>query len=618
MTSGRASQSWVRLAEVMAKAEDVRERYFGTALLAAELGRSGIEPAQTRLLKDFPSLVELDRSIPARVSAIGYKSVVDPGEGGPFECWYYQVLVYFLDTRMRLGAVVGSTSNTWEPRPGAQCILPELHNFYMTQLMRRFELIAQHGASGYFWPFSRKEDLSPTQAARLTERCSQASAMFTPLIQVYPEVKDATGALRFYASFYAPALQGKAVGPEVRLVLRNPRLAFEPELAKLSAADSERRYTSLGENYNLWGPGPTRWYIGRVGDRWVIYKFKSDGCTDILIWGPLAKSGEYLMMLEPKQAGRADLSDCYFVCPGRRYYKSGEQKMRCIYVYDRIAKNWLELFPDQPFEYVYDAKIFGDKIVYTFLYNPVIDAAGSHSSDDYEKRGDPLRGVMQYDLKSKLYTLLASNRRDSAAAPVEGLDRSCEAIVRINDDEFSLTNKEGKGLNKVFNMRAGTWRDQSSADKAAAKLMNGSPWDYCSVSGLNWQLSVDHTDNVLLCSTRTGNPPRLRIPLDMIDDGLTAKLAQYPDNLRYYLERKKQVWTDVKMTPEGAAFIVGSVYYWVPLEQLQQVIKQALESSGSAASAKPEDPKSKPATPAAPGATTATPVNSARDPSTTP
>ena len=576
-TSGRASQSWVRLAEVMAQSDDVRERYLGTGLIGMERGgKAQIEQTIDLLMKDFPALVELDRSIPARVWAIGYKTGVDPGEGGSFECWYPTVLEQARTVKMAVAGSLGNTIDDWKPKSNDDNRkLPEVRQFLWVNGTHRLDLICSRGPSGYFLSSLRNGGLTISQKDRLIELCRQAKAKFDPLVQTYPEVKDAIFGLSMTAGeppSAASAQSGKGQETDLnRLVLSNPRLAFEQEVSRLSPEDKKSTKVSLGVN-NLWGPGPKRLYIGKAAGKPVVYSFNADGGTTVMIEAPAVAISGYETRLNPIDNGRADLNDRYLVCDGNRYFASDDRVEYCIWLYDIAGRRWQALFPPQAYKYIYDTKIFGDKLVYTFLYNPVIDAAGSKSSDDYEKRGDPLRGVMEYDLKSGKYELLASNRRNPVLSPIDGPDKKYEKFVRISDEEFSVSGSD----QQVFNVKTGAWRARTGDDQAKARMANGNDWDYCEASGTSWGLMFNRSTKMLVCRNRKKSTQVVQFSVEFTDTGFVERLKSYEECVRYYLAAKKSGMIEVKTTPGGVVFTVGSAYFWVPKEHIVSMISRAL------------------------------------------
>lgn len=571
MLSGRASQSWVLLVRDMEKSEDPRERFFGAALAAADDRRQArVERAAKVLAGDFAALVESDKSIPARVLAASYKPGAEPGEGSPFECWYYE------QSRQVFSAIADlplfAAQNEWRPLPSRQRILPEQRRFYIPLEIRRWTLINERGPSGYFTMGAKVYDTVPEEAETLKVLKAGAIAKFAPLVESDPAIKDAT---------YALSIIGRAAGrhtvPGIAkgvVELKGPALPFERSLAGLGAEEKEAAMFFIGKK-SFRDFGGNVWFGSLAAGRAVFYGFDDKGAVVDEVWGPPASAEGYALHIDPNAPGLADRDDRRLAAAGYRYREMADN-VPCILVYDLAGKTWKELVPPQPVHRIQDVKLFGDAVVFTFLSNPVITAAGGNASDDHERRGDPLSGVMRYDLATGNYELLVSNRRDPRVAPIDGPGRNNKTLIRVSADEFMVGGSETHVCNTV----SGTWRQAGPEDKVRAGRFGGPP-DDIGFDGARWSVRFDRERGLVFTEKWKPQPRTLVVNAVFDDAGIADRMKPYGRVAAYYKRASEGLWVEPVVASGGLVLRVGPAYYWMPDSGIRALLAKAFNPGGA-------------------------------------
>ena len=572
--SGRSSQSWVLLVREMAKSADVRERFFGTALAAVDDQRkTRVELAAAGLKRDFPALVELDQSIPARVLAMSYKPGAEPSEGSPFECWYYEQTRQVFAGLGLMELPLFSSESEWKPMASQQRELPEQHQFYVPLAIRRMTLINERGPSGYFRLNYERSGLTAQETETMKALLDQARAKFAPLVEADPEMKDATYALRLSSGAAAMRTKAAAQSATAAITLKAPRLPFEEQVRGLSSEEKSDVMLFIGKK-SFRDFDQKVWFGGLSAGRTVFYAFNNEGETVDEVWSPPEKKLGYGLHIDPTILGRADRNAHYIVSAGRRYYSRTGEDAPCIVIYDVVAKTWRDVNPPQAFNTIYDIKLFGNKVVYTFLNNPLIKAAGSHSSDDPETRGDPLMGVMQYDLAAGSYELLVSNRRNPSVSPVDGPGRENKLLVRVSANEFMV----GKSETHVYNTSTGLWRAVKPEDKKQTRRFSDVT-NVIEFDGARWSVVFNRGKGLVFSETKKANPRTLLVAVTFDDTGFAARVKPYEDVAAYYKRASESQWVDVIVAPQGLALRVGPAYYWMPGAQVQAILAAAFKAA---------------------------------------
>lgn len=570
IVSGRASESWVRLVQSMAKSTDVRERFFGAGLQALDDQRNTrIESAVPLMMQDFKALVEIDQSIPARVLAVSYKPGPEPSEGSPFECWYYQQTQDLFANTAYSG--VFSSFHMWIPAASVQRLLPEKRQFYVPLAIRRFTLIGTRGPSGYFKPMSSRE-LTREEATALNAASEQAKLKFEPLIALYPEVKSAVYAIGL-ATFKEAAGEKQANWfTAAPVVMRAPRMPFEQQISGIPEENKDRMSSGLGEK-SFRDFDQNVWFVGQLYGRTAVYAFSEDGTPGDEVWGPSEQTLGYRFYVNASIMGRADRSSRYIAGAGSRIYPDGRGAEKALILYDATTKTWKDWVPPQTYNEVHDLKLFGNTLVYTFLNNPLMNAAGSKASDDNEKRGDPLFGVMRYDIATGKHDLLVSNRRNPAESPIDGPGRENRQIIRVSAEEFMI----GKSETHVFNTQTGTWRPVTPEDRTRAKRFNDQQL-VIGAAGTYWWAAFDRKKGLVLTEARRPNTRFVVIPMTFEDtDALTKRLLPYR-TMHYGFTRAIEGQTaEPVITPQGVVLKTGPAYYWMPKAQLNAIVTEALK-----------------------------------------
>lgn len=567
MMSGRASQSWVLLAREMAKSEDPRERFFGTALAALDDQRKArLERAAKVLERDFAELVELDSSIPARVLAISYKPGAEPSEGGPFECWYHA------ESRQVFSGTVDlplfATQSEWKPVASRQRILPEQRRFYIPLEIRRWTLINERGPSGYFTMGARVYDTVPEEAETLRALKVGAITRFAPLVESDPAIKDATYALNIIA--HVAERRAGFGAAKASITLKDPRLPFEQSAGALNSREKEEAMFFIGKKSFRDFSGNV-WFGSLATGRAVFYGLDDQGAVVNETWGPPANKAGYALHIDPNAPGLADRDDRRLVAAGYRYREMADN-VPCILAYDLAGQTWTELTPPQPIHRIHDVKLFGDAVVFTFLANPLITAAGGNASDDHERRGDPLSGVMRYDLATGTYELLVSNRRNPRVAPIDGPGKENKTLLRVSAEEFMVGGSE----THVGNVVSGVWRQARPEDKARAGRFGGPPNDI-GFDGARWSARFNRERGLVLAEKGTRQPRTLVVQVAFDDAEIVARMEPYEKVAAYYKRASEGLWVEPVIAPGGIALRVGPVYYWMPDSEVQALLSKAFK-----------------------------------------
>lgn len=415
-------------------------------------------------------------------------------------------------------------------------------------------------------------DTVPEEAETLKVLKAGAIAKFAPLVESDPAIKDAT---------YALSIIGRAAGrhtvPGIAkgvVELKGPALPFERSLAGLGAEEKEAAMFFIGKK-SFRDFGGNVWFGSLAAGRAVFYGFDDKGAVVDEVWGPPASAEGYALHIDPNAPGLADRDDRRLAAAGYRYREMADN-VPCILVYDLAGKTWKELVPPQPVHRIQDVKLFGDAVVFTFLSNPVITAAGGNASDDHERRGDPLSGVMRYDLATGNYELLVSNRRDPRVAPIDGPGRNNKTLIRVSADEFMVGGSETHVCNTV----SGTWRQAGPEDKVRAGRFGGPP-DDIGFDGARWSVRFDRERGLVFTEKWKPQPRTLVVNAVFDDAGIADRMKPYGRVAAYYKRASEGLWVEPVVASGGLVLRVGPAYYWMPDSGIRALLAKAFNPGGA-------------------------------------
>jgi len=571
--NGSKGQAWVRLAHRMSASDDVEERFFGMALLNQDVqGFRLKENYWDRLIADFPTLVEQDQAVPVLLTLQGYGMGCLSGGYYPKGCWYADVFgeqlnASFKDAWWMIEAKVGGR---WERGP-------EIREFYRMNLHRRLELIVSNGPSGVFSPFSRDSGLGLDELDPLIALFQQARGRFVAAAKENPAIKATEAAwsdrLLTVALNEDRAAFFKSTPPPAsgRLDLGPPRMLFESELARMTP-DRSKSVGWMAQPDLGWEINGQPWFITGL-NHGAVFKLSPAGEIAESLWIPDVKTSDAPQAwLVTDGLDDAGIDDHFVVSVAREDRRNTYRQREVILLGDRRTGMWETLACPQPFHQAYDAKLFGGKVYFTFLHNPVIESAdpGDYYTRHYESAGDPFRGVMSYDPATRRYELLVSSRRNPAQSPLDDPSGEYLHLIAVNADEFMVAGYEGH----VHNARTNKWRASTPADAAQVRAnRDRRAAAYLNAGGKRWRPS-DLANGIIRFTT---NDAEVGLTASWtINATMAAKLKPYPDLLERYVDITPRSRVRCMMTRDGLFLSKGLIYHWIPRAEVEAALSAAL------------------------------------------
>lgn len=604
-TTGRAGQAWVRLAREMAASGEPREAYFGHALLAIETNspRRRVEIMQA-LKVAIPALNDADRGIETLVYGIAH----DTGGSAPFLAkemrpWYMET---FNDVRRINGNFTAIRSGL--PRDNAYDMTgqngrthPEIRAFNIEQAMRRLETIKRFGPGGLIqFNLAEKFGYKPEEITGISRLVAEIEPQFKKLAEREPQAIQAHKSV--VANMQSAGAVDRTYGAGFSIEsgkLNNPFTALyaglDPEV---------KAFWSLRIESSILATGSRGWYFARTstGNK---YAQTPREVSDVIAFrlaanGGLLESRKVLSKFSLTYNTRADIqpqvSDRWMVIPGVRVlpdvlFENLKEELAVLDMRNPARPpKFLPVAGSR--EGLRSLRIAGDRIVYSFVHNPTLSRGGG--STQFEQTGDPLFGIAEIDLVSGKETLLASSRRQPAQAPVEGENLGVfRELPLIGESAFTVSNK-GKKSKYAFDLITREWRTLTDEDRKLVAADNAErPAD--------WRIQIDGEDLSLQNTTRENNlrfggreVGYIDIPVKFDYSGLETTYKDWKHAVTIAQTRSVDVHKTIYPTPEGLMVSLESgFYYWLPMEKVRAILKEAVAAKRAATKAKTAEGKPK-------------------------
>ncbi|AHF91141.1 aankyrin [Opitutaceae bacterium TAV5] len=273
------------------------------------------------------------------------------------------------------------------------------------------------------------------------------------------------------------------------------------------------------------------------------------------------------------QAAGADVTDKWFACPGGRAETNRRRPdwPDRIFLQNRVVGGWHELKSPQPFHAIYDVKIIGDAVYSIFVYNPDA-AAGPRNRGDFLLQGDPLVGIMEYDIEKTEWRLLVSSRRMPAASPLDGkMQKPPERLLKVSDgNKGSILMVDGFP-GHVYDARTRAWRASASEEIGQAKKLEEDA-RFWRLAGRQWFAWASEGRAGFLERGRGKTPVRLALEFDT--SGENGLLARLPEDVRRQVSLAGLGGGWATRMSGGLLLWRGPVYYWIPKARLEEALMQ--------------------------------------------
>ncbi|MEZ0218102.1 MAG: ankyrin repeat domain-containing protein [Rariglobus sp.] len=608
-TTGRAAQAWVRLAREMAVSADNREAFFGLALEAIETPnvRRRVEIMQ-QLRDRIPALNDADRGINTLVYAIAHEAVPsDPFLEKAMRPWYMEA---FAEVRRINGH--NSDIRTGWPQDGNYDMTgrnggtyPEVRAFNVEQVLRRLETIKRSGPGGVMeFSFAEKLGYKAEDVAAAGRLQAEVAPLFQQLASREPQAAYASESMASKVRHIGMVDRTYGMGQSIASgKVRNP---FVERYAQLTDT-IKTRWSFRMTGYPV--PRPHGWYFAKVVAGYAYGVIAPGGVDEVLAF-QMDAAGEpknvrrvlqgFMMNYDGRQDVEPQVSDRWMVIPGEKRRKEDEEvpadkPREVVAVLDMrnpaAAPRYFPLAGSQAA--LRSLRLAGDRIIYSFVYNPTFSRGGG--SQEMEQKGDPAFGIAEIDILTGKETLLASSRRQPAAAPVEseGL-KVFRAISLIGDTAFTVAG-ESKQSKLAFDLVTREWREMTPEDRKLAQA------DKTALPN-EWWIQIDGTWLSLQRMTQENN---LRFyggrGLGFIDIAVNFDYGNLETTHKLWVQAVKDA---VKVTGEGYKYIypmqdglyvtlANGFYYWLPMETVRARLTEAVVAKRAATQAKAAEEKPK-------------------------
>lgn len=571
---GRASQSWVRLARQLATSTDKEERLMGLAWLSREAQATRAEKARSQVKALFNAVLEEDRAWTGKIWRIANDVTKEPGAGYPatdVAPWYGTALRASLASREKITIVTGS----WDPGAGmALRPFPEDVVFDLTSFERKAALMEVNGGSCLLWHYGVSQHFSDEELRRLVAAVQQASKPIATTVGAHPEARNyfmnpPNWIERFQRELAdRNSVQRLQQTPELafgapRWILPLPGDATQRTLANRAHVIGYHGYRSDGD---IW------WRASATTGEEVIFRFSPEGELIDRTAHPRRIDGHFYVLGEAwsrSENGGGDVTDRYIAVQARdtsrRELPHFNDEVR---LYDRRTREWVTLTAPFPVNMVCDVRVFGEKVYFSYLYNAEVEKTTARNLGDFARKGEPMWGIVEYDIAKKSYRLLVSSRREPQESPLDGGSKEYRDLIRVSPTVLAV----GGWITWVYDVEKAVWRKSTPEDLSAIYAARRNPLEV-QAGGDVW--TVAHSSGTKITFKRKNlnsgkKPLMIKIPVTLnmraaghgMDPALVRRVAEAP-RFEYH------------GTPHGVALSGGNFYAWAPLDEVRRVLEEA-------------------------------------------
>lgn len=600
MTTGRGGQAWVRLGREMASSTDPREAFFGLALEGIETNSPRRRVEVMRLLRDrIGALNDADRGINTLVYAIAHEqSPSDPFLEKAMRPWYMEVFyeVRRINGQFETLRAGWPADNAYGTTGRNERTSPEVRAFYVEQAMRRLETIKRSGPGGMMeFSFAERYGYRAEDVAALGRLQTEVAPVFQQLAAREPQAAYASESIASKVKHLGLADRTYGLGQSIDT--EKPANPFMDMYGHLPAELKARWYLQITSNRIP--KGSQGWYFARIVASTVYYGMPDpDGVDDLMAFqmdgaGRLKNVRRVLTRFDMDYDSRLDVQPQvnarWMVIPGirRRDGASTEPRSEVAAVLDMdnpgAEPRYFKLASSP--EGLRNLRVAGDRIVYSFIYNPTLGKGGG--SAEFEQKGDPTFGVADIDILTGKETLLASSRRLPAEAPVEseGL-KVFRRITLIGETAFTVSDND-RHSKYAFDLVTRAWRELTADDRQAiAADRAGRPDD--------WWIQIEGAWLMLQRTTRDNNlrfqggrelgTIDIAMNFDYGDFEVTRK--EWTDAVRGAVRYKTEGYKTVYPMNDGLLVtLADGFWYWIPMETVRARLTEAVVAKRAAKAA---------------------------------